>query len=1226
MRLHTLLLIPLAVVAAIVQASGTPPPPTEEALRALLDAPLLFTRQHSYTGIHIYDTYYKWPPGGGGIYVLEDPSAPQAEWRFRTVIDPTTPGTLGVGVYSHPELSWDATRLLFCFKGEPTGSTSVYEIGVDGTGLRRLSDPACACGDYKGSHAGQHDIAPAYLPDGRIVLLSTRPSGLVPCANSGVAILHVMNADGSDLHPISVNHVNEFDPSVMADGRILFGRWEYVDKNALTIQSLWTANPDGTQETALFANNMTFPEAVLDARPVPGSHLVVGTLAKHNASPYGSIAFIDPRLGKNDPQAIANLEHPEDPVFDQGQSCEPWPLSEDVVVFSGRPAGRNRNAIEMMHRSGARFVLLEDPEICLHSPMLIKPRPVPPHLVDSVDRTATTGRFYVQDIYRGLDGVAPGAVKWLRVLDETSRVSPTRMGGSPYNQVFLVSAALAFNVKIVLGVVPVDEQGSAYFEAPSGRGLFFQALDAEGRLIRSMRTFVQAAPGTTRSCVGCHEAKYSTATNLATARQILRRSPDALRPESWGTGFLDYPTQVQPILDRNCVSCHGGDKGIAGGMDLSGGWTEHFSISYESLANRAETQLTAYWIAGIDCMNGTALWSSKIFPPYGHGSGLAPLAKLLVEGHQGHVPDLSRAERDLLLAWIDTNGLYHGNWDQTEAGCAVAGWGDLRQKLVGEMREDGCLRCHGEGDQATYFENDWVNLQQPELSRILRAPLPAGSPGFGLGFCRDRKVTADRQRVHLLWKGYAHAVQPPEWFERHERVRPDRSGDPVVSFASTAAGPYQRLLETIVAARDRALANPRVEMPGAKVEAGVSRMFVPPPLPSDVPLDAAVDGDGAVQLRWERSARTIGLQAELHRAREPGFEPTQKTLLTETALGRYADTDVTTGPLTYALVFTSTAGRSKPVYASLDVPPLAPPPVPTGLSARGAAASVRLRWDRAAERTVGFHVYRAATGATEFERITQQPVQAPRYTDTTAVPDTTYRYRVCGANRRGAESEPSAEVEARAILVKGPVVTLELGPDGARAVLAGGETIPGSVQGAARATQGVLDVRQGGYLTVPHREELDLSQPVTLECWVRAERREGAEMPVFVGCGLWTGPGWFLQWLGGNWRWYAGGVVCDGGKPECGRWIHLAATANAGGVRLFQDGALVAEAAGEVKTEAWAGDLFVGTYGALPGDAFQVHGQIAGVRLYHRLLDAAEIAGLARQPPEMLQAAAPATP
>ena len=264
----------LVIVGVVAFCFETPASQAEvdaQQLTTHLDAPLLFVKRHSYTGIHIYDTYYKWPPGGGGIYVLENPAAAEPQQVIRPVIDPTTPDTLGVGVYTHPELSWDAKKLLFCFKGEPEGSTSIYEIGIDGSGLRRVTDPTSTCDAYQGRSGGQHDIAPAYLPDGRIVFLSTRASGLVPCNNTGVAILHVMNADGTDIHPISVNNVNEFDPSVLHDGRVMFGRWEYVDKNALTIQSLWTVHPDGTDETAMYANNMVFPEAVLDARPVPGS-------------------------------------------------------------------------------------------------------------------------------------------------------------------------------------------------------------------------------------------------------------------------------------------------------------------------------------------------------------------------------------------------------------------------------------------------------------------------------------------------------------------------------------------------------------------------------------------------------------------------------------------------------------------------------------------------------------------------------------------------------------------------------------------------------------------------------------------------------------------------------------------------------------------------------------------------------------------------------------------
>ena len=130
---------PLIVIGSCLVAGTALPaeeqPGADEKMLGLLDAPLLFVKRHSYQGIHIYDVFYKWPPGGGGIYLIENPAAPRDRWSIRPVIDPTTPETLGVGVYSDPELSWDATKLLFCFKGEPTGSTSIYEIGIDGRGL-----------------------------------------------------------------------------------------------------------------------------------------------------------------------------------------------------------------------------------------------------------------------------------------------------------------------------------------------------------------------------------------------------------------------------------------------------------------------------------------------------------------------------------------------------------------------------------------------------------------------------------------------------------------------------------------------------------------------------------------------------------------------------------------------------------------------------------------------------------------------------------------------------------------------------------------------------------------------------------------------------------------------------------------------------------------------------------------------------------------------------------
>jgi hypothetical protein len=1179
----------------------------------MLDAPLLFVKKFNYLGLHIYDTYYKWRPGGG-IYIIENPSAPPSEQKIRPLIDATTPGSLGGGVYCKPSLSWDARHVLFCYKGAAAGSTCIYEIAIDGTGLRRLTDPSSCVADYKGGGGGQHDFCPAYLPDGRIIFTSTRRNGLVPCANSGVDILHVMNADGSDLHPISVNNVNEFDPCVLPDGRILFGRWEYVDKTALTQQSLWTIFADGTNETALFANNMVFPEAILQARPVPGSaQLVAGTFTPHNSPPRGSIAMIDPYVGKNDPAAIYNFDHPDKPTFNNGESCDPWPLSRDVVVYSGRPEGKEFNAIMMIDRAGRKIVIQADAGIDLHSPMLVKPRLRPPVVASETVPGQRTGRFLVQDIYEGLTGVERGEVKWLRVIEETSRVSPAPGGSQPYNQTFLVSCALAFSVKNYLGIVPVEPDGSAYFEVPCGRALYLQALDGEGRLVRSMRTFVQAAPGVTRSCIGCHEYKLSSPTRAAP--MAISGPPRRLQDESWGSGYVDYPSMVQPVLDKHCVSCHGGERGFAGGLDLAGGWTEHFNISYENFTSRRFTQLTAYLIAGIDCMNGTSLWSARIFPPQSHGSGAAPLARILVSGHDGAIPKLSRRERDLLMAWIDSNGLYHGTWDYTRHGCAMQAWAGIRAALVREMESAGCARCHGDGNRVNLFEDDWFNLERPELSRILRAPLASGGPGLGAGLCRDRKVDPRRQRIRMMLRGYEHAVQPLDAFKVPPAPQPPEA-EPVVPLVSTDDPHYQNMLAIIRQGRAKALAAPRVDMPGAEIIAGACRQFLPPPLPEPLPaVSASVDSEGQVHVSWERSARTIGLSAEVHRSADADFIPSEKARIAVTTLAGLTDASAAEGAQHYALIFVSGDERSAPIRAAVIVPPPAPPDAPTSLKAAAAPGIVDLAWQAPSGAKVSYHVYRAKVGTTEVSRLTSEPTPEACYSDADAADGIQYAYTVRAVNRRGAEGAPSAAVVATAKAETKEPAFVAAFAQNADAALADGGSVRGTPHGKVAIAEAALDLMQGGHVTFEHRPQFDLvkAKRISVECWVNFNQE--TQMPVVVSCGLWQRAGWFLQRLGAGWRWHAGGIDCDGGKPVTGRWTHLVGTYDGHKTRLFQDGVLVGEKIGEASHVPWDSPLFVGQYSGGPDAAFQVNGRIRGVKIYNRALPADEVKAASQAPP-----------
>jgi hypothetical protein len=388
----------------------------------------------------------------------------------------------------------------------------------------------------------------------------------------------------------------------------------------------------------------------------------------------------------------------------------------------------------------------------------------------------------------------------------------------------------------------------------------------------------------------------------------LKKAPAVAQPESWGSGYMDYSTLIQPIWDKNCVSCHGGEKGIAARLDLTGGWTEFFNNSYENLVDRRHTQLVPYYIAGIDCMNGTAHYSVPLFPPKSFGSAVAPLAKVIAGGHKGRIKNLSEKDRDLIMAWIDSNGLYFGTWDYTKFGPSLNAWVKTREKLTETMTKAKCYGCHDK-----HFGGDWINLRKPEFSRILRAPLAKGDKGMGLSICQNHKTDPARNRINLLRGGYQHAVKDLSFYAAKPVPTLQEGGTESPTFASAEEELWQEMLAIIRHGRKMALKQARVDMPGAELIAGKNRMMVPPPVPDQgPPLEAHTDEAGAVSLRWKRPASIIGLSYEIHRSDKKNFSPGEDTLIAQTELSQIIDKTPPAGTQYYALVVTGKDKRSRP--------------------------------------------------------------------------------------------------------------------------------------------------------------------------------------------------------------------------------------------------------------------------------------------------------------------------
>ena len=137
------------------------------------------------------------------------------------------------GSVRDPQMHYDGQKILFSYRKGGEDQFHLYEINVDGSNLRQLTD-----GKYD-------DIEPTYLPDGHIVFCSSRCKRWVMCWKVPVAILYKCDADGKNIEMLSSNAVTENTPSVLPDGRILYTGGNTSNGASLLIITSGPSTPTG---------------------------------------------------------------------------------------------------------------------------------------------------------------------------------------------------------------------------------------------------------------------------------------------------------------------------------------------------------------------------------------------------------------------------------------------------------------------------------------------------------------------------------------------------------------------------------------------------------------------------------------------------------------------------------------------------------------------------------------------------------------------------------------------------------------------------------------------------------------------------------------------------------------------------------------------------------------------------------------------------------------------
>jgi hypothetical protein len=539
------------------------------------------------------------------------------------------------GAIRDPQVHYDGRTILFSWRKGGSDYHHLYEVQSDGTGLRQITD-----GPWD-------DIEPTYLPNDEIAFISSRCKRWVPCNYTQVGTLYRCDRQGRHPRAISCNVEHDNTPSVLPDGRLAFTRWEYVDRSYLDYHHLWTMNPDGTGTMALFGN-MHRGGLMLRPAGIAGSGKMVSNFIWGHSDweHHGAVVLIDPDLGPDARESVRQISPGEFNWWkSRDQYNDPFAFAPDCIL-----AGHGNGGLWLLDGNSAPERISNARAKELYP---LRPRPRERIIPDRTDRSKDVGTLVLTDVGRGrnMAGVRPGDIKKLLVLEVLP--IPVHFGGS--------SAPITLKgshfVERIIGAVPVEPDGSAYFEVPALRPVFFVALDANGMSVKRMQSYVHVMPGETTGCVGCHEQRSDavyTSTNPAALRRQASK-PVAIEgvPE-----IIDMVRHVQPILDRRCVKCHNAAE-RKGGVVLTGHHGCDFSLSYANLIVRNQIA---------DGANGTGNKAPREI-----GSSASPLLCKADPNAFGLKPHhgvaLSPAERQLIRLWVDSAAAYTGTY--ASLGCGA---------------------------------------------------------------------------------------------------------------------------------------------------------------------------------------------------------------------------------------------------------------------------------------------------------------------------------------------------------------------------------------------------------------------------------------------------------------------------------------------------------------------------------------------------------------------------
>ncbi len=627
------------------------------------------------------------------------------------------------------DLHFSGKKLMFS-AADGGGRWGVFEIDTDGKNLRQLTPGDQADVDWFDS---------TYLAeDGQIVACSTAGMQGLPCENGSRQMTNIYRVDTQTkaARQLTFEQDSDWHPTMLPNGRVMYLRWEYTDIPHYFSRILFSMNPDGTKQVAMWGSGSCFPTAYKHARPVPGhGSLVVGVVGGHHAEPEsGRLLLVDPQMGEGYPfkPILTGKEWgPEDSelnimtkvfpkevtgcvqeipghgrdvfgnVYDNqgGESTirfvYPYPLSDKYFLVNVKKPGNDWWGVWLVDVFDNMTLIKELPgEYALFEPTPLRETPRPPVLPDFTNHDDPDGTIFITDVNlgRGIKGVPKGVAKQVRVF--AYHYGYNGSGGHES-----VGQESSWDVKRILGTAKVEDDGSVCFKVPANTPIAFHILDEDGAALQLMRSWTVAMPGEKISCVGCHERPNDAVPALQT--QAARKAPQELKPwygpaRAWG-----YEVEIQPMLEKYCVTCHNDENAKEKGVPS---FVAHNTGNWQSD--------TSYAALNPYVRRPGPEFELEMLNPMEYHASTSELIQRLKKGHHG--VELDAEAWDRLYTWIDLNAPYRGMWNNPGV--------EKRRKELQEI-----YAYHTANPEEEYREA-LANRKPEEIERITPAPQPKREP------------------------------------------------------------------------------------------------------------------------------------------------------------------------------------------------------------------------------------------------------------------------------------------------------------------------------------------------------------------------------------------------------------------------------------------------------------------------------------------------------------------